>query len=252
MKKPFFSITFSLSVLCLFALAGCGQGGGAEPGLRSTPISPPFVVKVRAVIAGDAITEDLLRQVLELSASRFIEMGVKLELAEIAHDRPEPEELLTLESFWNKGSYNYWKERWDRGETEPFLTIVYSRPLMVKGVSYYSGWSEGVCEVRGGFAVIHVKPGLLLKNALADAHEKGHLLGAMHDSGIEPPTIMHPDAGAYLGENESAAFSHASQSQILSCIRFIRGRGADLESGKTPAQEGQAEPDLWREARTGE
>jgi hypothetical protein len=152
--------------------------------------------------------------------------------------------MLDLESFWKRRSYYYWKSRWDTPESEPFLTIVYTKPLVSNGVTYYGGWSEGVCRPRGGFALIHTKPEHLLKNALADSHEKGHLLGASHDQSLDPPSIMHPDAGTYLGESGTAAFSSKSRDEIRRCVDSLRRRNFSLEPGQSIEIEA-AQADLW-------
>ena len=229
--------------LFAIALIGCGQGEEGGGFKSSNPVTQTLI-KLRVVIAANAISEDLLHQVLELSRSRFIEVGVELQLAELWFDGPEPDEMLDIESFWKGRSYNYWKSRWNSPESEPLLTIVYTRPLISNGVTYYGGWSEGVCRPHGGFALIHTKPEHLLKNALADSHEKGHLLGAAHDQSLNPPSIMHPDAGAYLGEEETAAFLSKSREEIRRCVGSLERHSSVVESGQSPGINGH-QADLW-------
>ena len=202
-------------ILPILMLVGCGAGDAELASAK------PYTLRVKAILIEGAGSPDFLREVSEITHQRYNEqLGMAIKVKELVSAPNTHPELLTLSGFWDRSFYNVVKKQYYKPTRKRrHFTLVYTPPI--EGV-YIGGWAAGVCQHMDGFALIHTKDHLL-KSALVDTHEKGHLAGANHDDSL-PATIMHGNAGKYLGEEPDPVFSKKSLREIRKCVNFWKRR----------------------------
>lgn len=179
-----------------------------------------MTVRVRVYQANQNIEPGLLEQAHEIAAARLSSAaGIKLKTLWWKTVEDGAAHLNNLKDFGMHQPFYWWNSNYKITRRRS-ISLVYTNPLLDKGLEYFAGTSSGICNVVGGVAVTHSKNDLL-KVALVSTHEVGHLVGAFHDDSL-PATIMHPNAGGHLKSDPDPKFSDKSVLEIGDCVKKYR------------------------------
>lgn len=145
---------------------------------------------------------------------------------------------LTVENFWNRSIWAYWRAV--VGSEPDAIRLVILPPLVAPdGRSMFGGRASAICAPRGGgFALVHLGAEVM-RDALIVSHELGHLLGARDlqpgqscPPGCKPPlfgtascctptppSIMSADAGRLCkAAGYQCGYSAMSVAQVKRCL----------------------------------